>query len=40
MLAMLAKDGDFIFEPLGINGPVAVGKGSFPPDLLDISCVS
>ncbi|MDD1759165.1 MAG: 7-cyano-7-deazaguanine synthase [Methanothrix sp.] len=38
MLAMLAKDGDFIFEPLGINGPVAVGKGSFPPDLLDISC--
>jgi hypothetical protein len=38
MLAMLAKDGDFIFEPLGINGPVAVGKGSFVPDLLDVSC--
>lgn len=38
MLAMLAKDGDFIFEPQDINGPVAVGKGAFAPDLLHISC--
>lgn len=38
MLTMLAKDGDYLFEPLGINGPVAVGKGSFAPGLLDVSC--
>lgn len=38
MLTMLAKDGDFLFEPQGINGPVAVGKGSFTPDLLAVSC--
>jgi tRNA U34 2-thiouridine synthase MnmA/TrmU len=38
MLSMLAKDGDYLFEPQGINGPVAVGKGSFAQDLLDLSC--
>jgi tRNA U34 2-thiouridine synthase MnmA/TrmU len=38
MLDMLAKDGDFIFEPQDINGPVAVGKGSFDPNLLNVSC--
>jgi hypothetical protein len=38
MLAILAKDGDILFEPLGINGPVAVGKGPFSSQLLDVSC--
>ena len=33
MLTMLAKEGDYIFEPATINGPTAVGKVSFSPDL-------
>jgi len=37
MLAMLAKDGDYLFEPQGINGPAAVGKGSFSQELLELS---
>jgi hypothetical protein len=35
---MLAKEGDYIFEPAAINGPTAVGKGSFSPDLLQVAC--
>jgi hypothetical protein len=35
---MLAKEGDYIFEPATINGPTAVGKGSFSPDLLEVAC--
>ena len=38
MLTLLAKEGDYIFEPATINGPTAVGKGSFSPDLLQVAC--
>jgi len=38
MLMMLAKNGDYIFGPTFINGPIAVGKGSFTPDHLDVAC--
>jgi tRNA-specific 2-thiouridylase len=38
MLTMLAKDGDYLFEPATINGPIAVGKGKFTPDLQEVAC--
>ena len=38
MLSMLAKEGDYVFEPATINGPIAVGKGSFTADLLEVAC--
>jgi hypothetical protein len=38
MLFMLAKDGDYLFAPTSINGPNAVGKGSFSQDLLHLAC--
>ncbi len=38
MLSMLAKEGDYLFGPATINGPIAVGKGSFTEDLLDVAC--
>ncbi len=36
-LALLAKEGDYIFAPVTINGPTAVGKGSFTPYLLEVA---
>ncbi|MEI8004168.1 MAG: 7-cyano-7-deazaguanine synthase [Methanothrix sp.] len=38
MLNMLAKEGDYVFEPATINGPIAVGKGTFTADLLEVAC--
>src|SRR5512137_179094 len=38
MLTMLAKEGDYLFGPATINGPIAVGKGTFEPDLLEVAC--
>ncbi|MCX6672385.1 MAG: 7-cyano-7-deazaguanine synthase [Methanothrix sp.] len=38
MLTMLAKEGDYVFEPATINGPIAVGKGTFTADLLEVAC--
>ena len=38
MLMLLAKEGDHLFGPKSINGPIAVGKGAFTLDLLEVSC--
>jgi tRNA-specific 2-thiouridylase len=38
MLSMLAKEGDYVFKPANINGPIAVGKGAFTEDLLEVAC--
>ena len=38
MLTMLAKEGDYVFEPATINGPIAVGKGTFTAELLEVAC--
>ncbi len=38
VLSQMAKDGDFLFEPKSIKGPVALGRGEFSPDLLRTAC--
>ncbi len=38
VLSLVAKNGDFLFGPASINGPVAVGRGEFSPDLLEVAC--
>lgn len=38
MLTSLAKDGDYVFGPTTIIGPIAVGKGQFSPDEIDVAC--
>jgi tRNA-specific 2-thiouridylase len=38
MLTMLAKEGDYVFGPATVNGPIAVGKGAFTADLQEIAC--
>jgi tRNA U34 2-thiouridine synthase MnmA/TrmU len=38
MLTMLAKEGDYLFGPATINGPMAVGKGAFTADLQEVAC--
>jgi len=38
MLSMLAKEGDYVFGPATINGPIAVGKGAFTADLQEVAC--
>jgi tRNA-uridine 2-sulfurtransferase len=38
MLTMLAKEGDFVFGPAIVNGPIAVGKGAFTLNLQEIAC--
>jgi tRNA-specific 2-thiouridylase len=38
MLASLARDGDFVFGPATFNGPIAVGKGHFSSDKIDVAC--
>lgn len=38
MITLLAKEGDYVFGPATINGPIAVGKGTFTPDLLEVAC--
>jgi len=36
-LTLLAKEGDHVFRPATLNGPTAVGKGSFSPYLLEVA---
>lgn len=38
VLSLLAKKGDFLFGPATIKGPVAVGRGAFTPELLEVAC--
>ena len=38
MLTTLAKDGDYLFGPTVVKGPVAVGRGQFTPDLIEAAC--
>lgn len=38
VLSLMAKDGDYLFGPASIKGPVAVGRGAFSPDLLEVAC--
>ncbi len=38
ILATLAKDGDYVFGPATINGPIAVGKGEFTRDYAETAC--
>ncbi len=38
LLARLSKDGDYVFRPACINGPLAVGRGFLNPDLIELSC--
>jgi hypothetical protein len=38
MLTILAKDSDYLFGPTVINGPIAVGRGRFTPDLIEAAC--
>lgn len=38
MLTLRAKEGDYLFGPATINGPIAVGKGAYTPDLLEVAC--
>ena len=33
-LSILARDGDYLFEPASIKGPIAVGRGAFTPELI------
>ena len=37
-LAMLAREGDFVFRPLHIQGPFGIGRGFFDPNLINLSC--
>lgn len=38
MLTSLAKDGDYVFGPATINGPIAIGKGQFSPNIIEVAC--
>jgi tRNA-uridine 2-sulfurtransferase len=38
MLTTLAKDGDYLFGPTVVKGPVAVGRGLFTLDLIEAAC--
>src|SRR5512136_442955 len=38
MLSILAKEGDYVFRPATVNGPIAVGKGTLTVDNLQTSC--
>jgi tRNA U34 2-thiouridine synthase MnmA/TrmU len=38
VLSLLARAGDILFGPTKINGPIALGRGSFPPGLLEVAC--
>ncbi len=37
-LADLIKDGDYLFMPLEIAGPTALGRGNFSQELIQLSC--
>jgi len=38
ILFTLAKNGDYVFGPATINGPIAVGKGLITPEYAEIAC--
>jgi tRNA-uridine 2-sulfurtransferase len=38
VLSHMAKEGDFLFGPTSIKGPLALGRGEFSPDLLETAC--
>jgi tRNA U34 2-thiouridine synthase MnmA/TrmU len=38
LLAGLSKDGDYIFRPDSVNGPLAVARGILKSDLIELSC--
>lgn len=37
-LVSMAKEGDYIFWPAAINGPIAIGMGAFSEEILDTAC--
>ncbi|HWQ19251.1 MAG TPA: hypothetical protein VN455_05680 [Methanotrichaceae archaeon] len=37
-LSILAREGDYLFEPVSIKGPIAVGRGVFKPELIVAAC--
>ncbi|MCM8824489.1 MAG: tRNA 4-thiouridine(8) synthase ThiI [Candidatus Omnitrophica bacterium] len=38
MLFDLIKNGDYLFKPLEIKGPLALGRGNFNNEIINISC--
>ena len=38
LLSRLSKENDYIFRPSYVNGPVAIGRGAFEPDTIELSC--
>lgn len=38
MLTTLARNGDYVFGPAAINGPIGVGRGIFTQDYAEIAC--
>ena len=38
LLGRLSQDNDYFFQPTHINGPSAIGRGVFNPDLIKLSC--
>ncbi len=38
LLGRLTQDNDYFFTPVHINGPSAIGRGLFNPDLIELSC--
>ncbi|MCM8774715.1 MAG: tRNA 4-thiouridine(8) synthase ThiI [Candidatus Omnitrophica bacterium] len=38
MLLDLIKNGDYLFQPLEIKGPLALGRGNFNNEIINISC--
>jgi len=38
VLSLMAKNGDYLFGPASIKGPVAVGRGAFTSELLEVAC--
>lgn len=38
MLTALARNGDYVFGPAAINGPIGVGRGIFTQDYAEIAC--
>ncbi len=38
LLAKLSQDDDYVFRPVCVNGPLAVGRGFLSPGLIELSC--
>ncbi len=37
-LAIFAREGDLVFSPLHIQGPLGIGRGIFDSDIINLSC--